>query len=382
MDHIPYPSTRNFLNFKTDYIRTLDPQHLTPVHSDSESLSPPPSSPPQKMPPSKATFFGTVKLHGTNATVVFHNNDKRHPQIQARSWIIESTKKDNMGTYTLLSAAPLSSLVDQILAVRGQSSFSEIYICGEIAGRGVQKGVAITAMERFFAIFNIRIDGYWCDMRDYKSCSLPKHRIYNVAQYKTFQVDIDFRVDTAATFELMKKYTAEVYEECPFGSAFADPATRLKFTGRGEGIVWTMVPSSFMDEGVEFDDTVLYNFKTKGEQFTATSRAPREHKESDSGMVAAAVEFADFALGERRFEQGIEYLEGEQARTDKPIRGYDIKLTGMFIKWVVEDAMKEEENERVKLGVGEKEAKKELGARAKEWYVRRCVEVANGLTAG
>lgn len=52
-----------------------------------------------------------------------------------------------LGTYALLSKAPLSSLVDQILAVRGQSHFQEIYIAGEIAGRGVQKGVALVAIE-------------------------------------------------------------------------------------------------------------------------------------------------------------------------------------------------------------------------------------------
>lgn len=56
--------------------------------------------------------------------------------------------QDNCGTYALLSKAPLSSLVEQILAVRGQGdSFQEIYICGEIAGKGVQKGVAIVALE-------------------------------------------------------------------------------------------------------------------------------------------------------------------------------------------------------------------------------------------
>ncbi|KAJ7475827.1 hypothetical protein FB451DRAFT_1244904 [Mycena latifolia] len=377
MAHIAYPSTPNFKNFKTDYVHALNrylQDDLAPSDSDvSDPI-------PEKRPPTKATFFGSVKLHGTNATIVFHNGNKAHPQIQSRSWVIESTKKDNLGTFALLSAAPLASLVDQILAVRGQGShFRELYICGEIAGKGVQKGVALVALERFFAIFNIRIDGHWVDMRQYKSCSLPKHRIYNIAQYKTFEVDIDFRADTTAVHELMTQYTTAVCEACPFGAAFFDNAGR-PVTGPGEGIVWTMVRS--LDEDGELDDTILCNFKTKGEKFTTTN-APREPQKNANPAVAdATAQFADYALAERRFEQGIEYLEGEQGRVGKPVDGYDVKLTGAFIKWVTEDAIKEERNEMERLGVPEKEAKRELGVRAKQWYARKCTEMADALTAG
>ncbi|KAJ7756385.1 hypothetical protein DFH07DRAFT_820369 [Mycena maculata] len=370
MAHIAYPSTPNFKNFKTDYARALDWQ---PSEDDPSLASE--TQTPRKRPPTRATFFGTVKLHGTNASIVFGNGKKINPQIQSRSWIIESGKKDNLGTYALLSKAPLSSLVDQILAVRGQDEkFREIYIAGEIAGRGVQKGIAIVALEPFFAIFNVRIDGQWADMRQYKSCSLPEHRIFNIAQYKTFEVDIDFRESTAAVHERMNQYTAEVYETCPFGAAFVDN-TGKQVSGRGEGIVWTMVRSPFMDESNvrEFDDTILVNFKTKGESFVTTS-APKEKKNVDPEIGRAVAQFADYALAERRFEQGVEYLEGEQERQGKPRAGYDIRLTGAFIKWVVDDTIKEERNEMENLGVPEKEIKKEVGERAKLWYTRKCNE--------
>jgi hypothetical protein len=237
-------------------------------------------------------------------------------------------------------------------------------------------------LQRFFAIFNIRIDDHWVDMRQYKTCSLPDHRIFNVAQYKTFEVEIDFRAPTDAVHELMNQYTEEVCEACPFGGAFVDAAGK-PVTGPGEGIVWTMVRSPYMDEGEdrEFDDTFLVNFKTKGENFATTSRAPKELKNADPNAAHLAAQFADYALAERRFEQGIEYLEGEQARQGLPISGYDIKLTGAFIKWVTEDAIKEERNEMVRLGVAEKDAKRELGARAKLWYARKCRDIADGLTA-
>jgi hypothetical protein len=151
MAHIPYPSTPNFKNFKTDYVRALDW-----VAQDGESQEVAPTvDTPRKRPPTRATFFGTVKLHGTNATMVFRHGNKRNPQIQSRSWVIEDTKKDNCGTYALLSKAPLASLIDQILAVRGQGShFREIYIAGEIAGKGVQKGVALVSLEVRFVELN------------------------------------------------------------------------------------------------------------------------------------------------------------------------------------------------------------------------------------
>ncbi|KAF7312287.1 Glycoside hydrolase family 5 protein [Mycena indigotica] len=348
MTHVPYPSTPGFNNFKVDYVRALD-----------RAMGDGPR------PPTRATFFGTVKLHGSNATIVFRNGNKTAAQIQSRSWIIESTKKDNCGTFALLSKAPLHRLVEQILKTRQQGdAFTEIYICGEIAGKGVQKGVAITQLERFFAIFNIRVDGHWVDLRQYKDCALPEHRIYNVAQYKTFEVDIDFRAPTTQVHDLMQKYTAEVYLECPFGHAFVDAAGK-SVSGNGEGIVWTMVRSPFLDEenGRGFDDTLLCNFKTKGETFSTTAYQPKA--KIDPAMAELASDFAKYALGERRLEQGIEYLESEQAREGQPQDGYNLKLTGAFIKFVTEDAIREERNEMLRLGVAEKDAKREVGARAK-----------------
>ncbi|KAK7033112.1 glycoside hydrolase family 5 protein [Favolaschia claudopus] len=362
MAHIAYPSTPNFRNFNTDYVRALDwKRDSTSTNVDTSSVV---AASPSQLPPTRATFIGLVKLHGTNATVVFRNGNKHDAQIQARSWIIEDTKKDNCGTYALLSRAPLSSLVEQILAVRGAGDhFEEIYICGEVAGKGVQKGVAITLMERFFAIFNIRIDGSWVDMRRYKNCYLPEHRIYNLAQYKTFEVDIDFRAPTTAVHDLMNQYTAEVYELCPFGAAFTDD-TGNPVSGRGEGIVWTMVRTPYMDESDDrqFDDTVLVNFKTKGEKFAAVAHAPKETKNVDPAAASAAEAFADYALAERRYEQGVEYLESEQAREGQPINGYDYKLTGAFIKWVTNDAIKEERNEMERLGVPERDARRVIGS--------------------
>ncbi|CAK5283779.1 unnamed protein product [Mycena citricolor] len=347
MAHVAYPSTPNFKNCKSNYDRSKAAANDLSVTPDSESstdLLP-------KRHPSRGTFLGTVKLHGTNATIVFSHGSKT-PQIQARSWIIQSTSKDNSGTFALLSKIPLSQLVDQILAVQGcGNAFDEIYVCGEIAGRGVQRGVAITQLE-------------------YKSCALPGYRLYNIAQYKTFEIDIDFDSEESTTEAntLMNELTAEVCAQCPFAGAFEKDGQQI--VGAGEGIVWTMV-SSGTDE---FDDTLLVNFKTKGDQFSTVLRPPKNKKSLGLELPEACTEFADYALGERRMEQGIEYLEGEQARQGLPIAGIDIRLIGPFIKWVVDDAIREERNEMERLSIEERDAKKVLGARVRAWYMRKCNE--------
>ncbi len=64
----------------------------------------------------------------------------------------------------------------------------------------------------------------------------------------------------------------EVFKECPFGAAFTDKEGK-KVSGAGEGIVWTLIESQ--DEERPLKRDVLWNFKTKGEQFSTTAFAPK-----------------------------------------------------------------------------------------------------------
>ncbi len=204
VQHVAYPSTPSFDNFKRDYLRALkyNPPEGSPQGGGSDDLLEDVQL--RSRPPRRGAFIGTIKLHGTNASIVYTKGAKRLPQIQARTWVIEDGK-DSMGTRALLSKAPLHELVDEILRIHKSETFEEIYVVGEVAGRGIQKGVAITNLEPFFAIFNVRINGNWVDIRDYKSVALPKYRIFNVAQYPTFAITIDFRVETEAILAEMEK---------------------------------------------------------------------------------------------------------------------------------------------------------------------------------
>lgn len=377
-EHIPYPSTLSFDNFKQSYIRALT--YTKPV--DDESEDKPVDDEDIKLisrPPRVGTFLGTIKLHGTNATIVFVDGNRRTPQLQARTWVIADTQ-DNQGTRALLSKAPLHQLIDEILRIKGADTFKEIYIAGEVAGKGIQKGVAISEMERFFAIFNIRVNGEWVDMREFNTVSIPSYRIFNIAQYPTFTITADFRIDTTPVLEKMMEYTMNVAKECPFGASFMGKDGK-KFSGVGEGIVWTLVESKDSERPLKKD--ILWNFKTKGEQFSttnATHTSGNNPKAVNTSISPAVMLFADYALTDRRFEQGLEYLLSEQSRKGVPEpdqNPLDIKGIGQFLKWVADDAIKEERNKMKELNADEKGVRKECGARAKAWFLQKGREAAN-----
>ncbi|KAG8836169.1 hypothetical protein FRC17_009512 [Serendipita sp. 399] len=325
--------------------------------------------------PRKGTFFGTVKIHGTNATIVITPSTIKAPQYQSRNKII-TISDDNARTAKFLSEVPLAKLVDEILSLRGVTDFEEIYICGEYAGRGIQKGVGVASLNPFFAIFNIRIDGHWVDLRRYRTVHLPSYRVYSVANFETFEVDIDFDDEeaTAATFDRMKTFTLEVVETCPVAKEIAQlgqvatpsKADKVVWVG-GVGIVWSLVPTPGFD-------TQLLNFKTKGDQFLPTNTQPAQPSRTaaDAGQVEA---FVDFALGDRRLEQGIEYLK-EMGHDPS-----DMKSLPTFMSWVAKDVIKEEgwrlsePTETgatwLELGVTETKVSKAVATRAKAWFVER-----------
>ena len=348
MAFVPYPSTPDFAKFATD-LRFND---------DGRK-------------PRKGTFIGTVKLHGTNITILYTMSNRETPQFQSRNQIITPTK-DNVGAAAYLSQAPLRPLIDEIMRIHEQEDFTEVLIAGEWAGEGIQQGVAVSTLSRFYSIFNIRIDGHWVDIRKYKTVHSPEHRIYNIINFTTYSKDIDFQANTSAVFAEMEELTKEVATKCPVGAELKDDLSSLMGAldisdskkkkkkpipvSTGEGIVWTLVPEPPFD-------TTLCNFKTKSERFHTTARAPREPRADRSDELARAKDFADFALAERRYEQGVEYLQ-EVGKDPK-----DTKNLGDFIRWVTNDVIKEEGWRMGEVGTNEQDVRKVVTDRARAWYL-------------
>ena len=306
-----------------------------------------------------------------------------------------------MGAAGFLSKAPLRPLIDEIMRIYEQEDFTEVLIAGEWAGEGIQKGIALSSLPRFYAIFNIRIDGHWVDLRKYTTVHSPEHRIYNIINFTTYSMDIDFQTDTSAIIAQMEKLTNAVATKCPVGVELKDDLSSLMAAldvsgskkkepasvSTGEGIVWTLVPEPPFD-------TTLYNFKMKSEQFLTSAKAPNVGRSRElakardfadfnvkkksgqsltsaktpnvgrSGQLAKARDFADFALAERRYEQGVEYLQ-EVGKDPK-----DTKNLGEFARWVTNDVIKEEGWRMEEMSTNEQDVRKVVAERARAWYLR------------
>jgi hypothetical protein len=347
MAFIPYPSTPDFAKFERDFRYNYEGSKLQ-----------------------KGTYIGTVKLHGTNISIVYTLSNRETPQFQSRNQIITPTK-DNMGAAAFLSKAPLRPLIDEIMRIYQQEDFTEVLIAGEWAGEGIHKGIALSSLPRFYAIFNIRIDGHWVDLRKYTTVHLSEHRIYNIMNFTTYSINIDFQTDTSDIIAEMENLTNVVASKCPVGAELKEDLPALMAgldvsgskkkkpvpVSTGEGIVWTLVPEPPFD-------TTLYNFKTKSEQFLTSAKAPKEPRVGRSGELAKAKDFAEFALAERRYEQGVEYLR-EVGKDPK-----DTKNLGEFIKWVANDVIKEEGWRMEEAGTNEQDVRKAVTDSARAWYLK------------
>lgn len=294
----------------------------------------------------RVDFHGTVKIHGTNISIVF--TPSQSWQLHSRNRIL-SSKYDHYSVYDTFSKLPLHVLLTQVLAISPQKDWNEIVIVGEWAGEGINKGVGVCSLDKFYTIFNIRIDKKWQDMRVFKTVSLPDHRIYNVYSFPTFQVTVDFSdlMDVERVDKYMSSLVEEVDRKCPVAHA-------LGVDGPGEGIVFTYYPPEPCER--------LRNFKVKGRTHQIVQRDKLDN--IPPGKVNAINAFVEYSITEARLDQGIAYLE-EMHIEIVP------KSTGKYIGWIVRDVLKEEKDTLEELGLNEKDVKTALTDSAREgWKVR------------
>lgn len=282
------------------------------------------------------SFRGTVKLHGTNAGVVLYKDG--HIDLQSREREISPTS-DNAG-FALYMRSPdvfinLKSLFNDI-------PFNDnIAIFGEWCGKGIQKGIAISQLPKMFVIFAVKIDGVYQDMAKYAHLKIEQHRIFNIMQFPTFNIDIDFEKPEEAQNKLVE-LTMNVEQQCPVGQYFG-------VQGVGEGIVWEYI-----------NNNTRYIFKIKGEKHQSSKI--KTLVTVDVEAIENIKAFVEYAVTESRLLQGIDKLR------EKGI-SIDVKSTGDYLRWIVGDIIKEESDTIVKNQIDPKKMNGFISQKAKQFWM-------------
>lgn len=269
-------------------------------------------------------FVGTVKLHGTNASIVKY---KDRVEYQSRERVL-SLQQDNYQFALSMSNKDLSFLFENIV-------FSEyIAVFGEWIGQGVQSGVAVSNLSKTFVIFAYKVDDVWMDIQR----SDFNQNIYHIENFPTWNLEIDFNSPESVQNRLVE-LTEQVEKECPVGKHFGIP-------GVGEGIVWATSDRR-------------YCFKVKGEKHSSTK--VKTLASVDTELIESMNEFVDNVLTESRLKQGIEKLKEMQLEVSQ-------KSTREYLKWIIGDIIKEEQDTIIANQFDLKKLNPLLSNKARVWF--------------
>lgn len=334
--HISYPKIGQFRNVVADINREVG---FVGLDEEGNAIY------DQSIKKPTLTFKGTVKLHGTNASVCF--NDVDGFWVQSRQYII-TPEKDNAGFAGFAESHKIEfcSLFDSLIKRHKiDSTIYTISIYGEWAGKGVQSNAGITQLDKAFYVFGVKVskpqdeafNSYWIDSSTIRNTEC---RIFNVEDYQTYSIDVDFNMPQLVQNKFVE-ITEKVEAECPISKAFGIE------NGLGEGVVWS----------VEYKNKI-HRFKVKGEKHSVTK--VKKLASVDVEKLKSIEEFVEYSVTENRFNQAIEYVFGKDE--------LDVKKMGDFIRWIIKDITSEEMDTMVANGLEAKDVNKYISNKARKMF--------------
>ena len=283
------------------------------------------------------TFTGTVKLHGTNSGVEFDGDGNY--TCQSRTRVIEPGD-DNMGFARFISEIPDDSPLFSVL--RNGTLY------GEWCGSGIQKSVAICELPKMFVLFSYFTDRFHniddLELSDDDLIALNEQNIYTINQFKQYKVTVDFN-DPKASLEELQSIVDEIEGQCPVGKHF-------DVEGVGEGVVFSTPEQDLF-------------FKCKGEKHSV--RKAKTAVAIDPEVLNSINEFVEMTVTENRLNQGLSWLTSLGLDVD-------VKQTGVFMKWIVNDILSEELDVIKSSGLETKQVTKALSAKARKWWFNKIDE--------
>ena len=221
-------------------------------------------------------YLGTVKLHGTNASIVLHEDgtttlhSKEHTlaTVKDGEWEIGQDNAEFAQSMQRREHT-LTWLKDSIignLKKLGKLQYP-IKISGEWAGQGVQKDVGISLLtNKSLFVFGVKAGDDWICPELFTWRMPVDSRIYNIANFPTYTVTIDPTFSDKAVVE-MTKLVDMVEKECPVAKELLSRGSILPLESGvelvGAGLVWTPKdPELIKDTGTWF--------KTKGQKHSVS----------------------------------------------------------------------------------------------------------------
>jgi hypothetical protein len=334
-----FPSIEHFrsvikeVNHRVRFMGTTEDGN--PIYDESEGIMP------------TLTFRGSVKLHGTNASIVRlknqHGNIKT--QVQSRTNIL-TPLKDNAGFATFVTTIDINQLIDLVKRNGGLSDYNIIQVYGEWCGGNIQKGVALNDLEKMFVIFAIKADDIWFKDDELRNIKIPEQKVYNILDYPTYEINIDFN-NVSESADIITKYVEDIEKECPVGKAFGK-------SGIGEGLVFVCTTEGWRES--------RFWFKAKGEKHQSSKT--KKKVPIDIERVNNINQLIDGFLTESRLNQGIDFLMENHKDVSR-------KSTGDYLRWVYEDVVKEELDTITGNGFEPKDISSILSNKARKWFFEK-----------
>jgi hypothetical protein len=331
--------------------RTL--KHLREVSAEDPSVPTPPSA---------VTYRPKVKLDGTNAAVRIEANG----DIFAQSRTTDLTpQKDSMGFARWLFSTP--GLVEEFKGEVFCSSF-QTTIYGEWCGKGIQKGTAISTVEKTFAVFAVQQDAtvegvvhsnVIVEPQDIKTiladlmAKFPMVKAIDWYGADTLTIPYDDQERLIEIAKVMDQMVLDV-EAC-------DPWVKANFgvEGVGEGIVFYPISE---EKGllrvIPRDRLDLLIFKAKGEKHRV--KESKAAVQIDPEVFASIQAFVASFVTQARCEQGITVACEGQAEMPK---------MGGFLKWIVADVEKESGTDLEASKLTFKQVSGAIQKAAREWFM-------------
>ena len=309
-------------------------------------------------------FTISTKLHGSNAAFCYSESDGGW--TQSRENII-TPEKDNFG-FSWFCEQNKETLISIIKELAKENNINlNKYIISlymEWIGKGIQKSVAISELEKCAVVFeHFKVSpiepsedekAIWYKTITYSDFGVPsptiewaespENKIFNIMNFPTKTISIDFNNPERAQNELIK-IMEEVEAECPVGKAFG-------ISGIGEGVVISHLTS----------DGALIQAKIKGEAHSKNSKV-KTLKPVDTEKLDKIDKCIEEICHNWRFEQAIREVFGPEYE-----KTLDRKRIGEVIKWVTSDTIKEELDIIAKYGFEPKDVMGKVSQKTKEYF--------------